>query len=52
MDVTWREELTGGHLGMLKTAGLDTLVTFMREKIREGHLISQQRKQAQVGISP
>ena len=33
MDVVWREEETGGHLGMLKTGGLDGVVAFLREKI-------------------
>ena len=30
MNVRWMEQEEGGHLGMLKTAGLDTIVEFLR----------------------
>ena len=29
MRVTWKELPDGGHLGMLKTEGLDSIVTFL-----------------------
>ena len=28
MNVTWKEQKDGGHLDMLKTSGLDTVVGF------------------------
>lgn len=34
LDVVWCEENTGGHLAMLKTAGLDRIVAFLDQIIR------------------
>ena len=33
MNVTWKEQKDGGHLGMLKTTGLDTVVAFIRDTL-------------------
>ena len=33
MRVTWKEFPDGGHLGMLKTEGLDSIVTFLDELV-------------------
>ena len=31
MKVTWTEQKEGGHLGLLKSAGLDSIVEFLKE---------------------
>ena len=33
MNVTWKEHEDGGHLGMLKRSGLDTVVEFLRDTL-------------------
>ena len=33
MNVTWKEQKDGGHLDILRTSGLDTIVGFLRETL-------------------